>query len=47
MHLGGVTANPTGEWTVKQARNLTMSLGGQFEDVKFDPRPRIELHPVL
>jgi len=26
MHLGGVTANPAGEWAVQQARNLAMSL---------------------
>ena len=25
MHLGGVTANPTGEWTVQQARLLIVS----------------------
>jgi putative transposase len=36
MHLGGVTANPTGEWTVQQARNL----GQLFEDIKFLIRDR-------
>jgi hypothetical protein len=30
MHLGGVTANPTGEWTVQQARNLALTLAGRF-----------------
>jgi hypothetical protein len=40
MHLGGVTANPTSEWTVKQAQNLAMSLGERFEDIKFLLRDR-------
>jgi len=35
MHPGGVTANPTGEWTVQQARNLALSLGERFEDIRF------------
>src|ERR1022692_2833161 len=35
MHIGGVTANPTGEWTVQQARNLALGLAERFEDVKF------------
>ena len=30
MHLGGITANPTGEWTVQQARNLALTLDGRF-----------------
>jgi putative transposase len=40
MHLGGVTANPTGEWTVQQARNLASSLDERFEEVKFLIRDR-------
>jgi putative transposase len=40
MHLGGVTANPTGEWTVQQARNLARTLDERFEDIKFLIRDR-------
>jgi putative transposase len=40
MHLGGVTANPTGEWTVQQARNLALGLDERFADIKFLIRDR-------
>ena len=40
MHLGGVTANPTSEWSVQHARNLALTLGDRFEDIKFLIRDR-------
>jgi putative transposase len=40
MHLGGVTAPPTGEWTVQQARNLALTLDQRFEDIRFVIRDR-------
>jgi putative transposase len=40
MHLGGVTAHPTSDWTVQQARNLALALDKRFEDIKFLIRDR-------
>jgi putative transposase len=40
MHLGGVTMHPTGDWTVQQARNLALTLGERFEDMRFLVRDR-------
>ena len=37
---GGVTTNPTCEWTVQQARNLALTLDRRFEDIRFLLRDR-------
>jgi hypothetical protein len=39
MHLGGVTANPAGAWTVQQARNLALT-PERFESIRFLIRDR-------
>ena len=40
MHLGGVTANPAGEWAERQARNLAISLDDRAGDFTFLIRDR-------
>lgn len=47
LHVTGVTAHPTGPWTVQHARNPAAEPGARSITSLLDPRPGSEVHRVL
>jgi hypothetical protein len=46
-HITGVTAHPTGSWTVQQARNLSAESGVRVDSQRFLLRAGREVHRLL